>query len=160
MAVSYRFHAYSPQRKDLGRRLRVKERQTLAEPEPSGRAAELPLHYGRRFAETEQRGQERALELPLEAYRGQAFSAPIGALPATEEAMNPQDALSPEERSAERADERGETKEGMDRVVAEAMEQVGVMTSAIRDLGESSFRLARLPWNAARALRQRRRKGR
>lgn len=159
MAVSYRFHAYSPQRKDLGRRLRVKERQTLAEPEHAGRpAAETSVHYGRRFAETEQRGQERAFELPLESYRAQAFRAPIGALPATEEAMNPQEALELEEGADEQLAEEG--REGMDRVVAEAMEQVGVMTSAIRDLGESSFRLARLPWNAARALRQRRRKGR
>lgn len=157
MAVSYRFHAYSPQRKDLGRRLRVKERQTLAEPEPTGRSTEPPLQYGHRFAETEQRGQERALEAQLESFREQAFSAPIGALPATDEAMDPLDALASEERSE--LEEEGR-EGGMDRVVAEAMEQVGVMTSAIRDLGESSFRLARLPWNAARALKLRRRKGR
>jgi hypothetical protein len=145
MAVSYRFHAYSPQRKDLGRRLRVKERQTLAEAEPAGRTVEAPLQYGRRFAETEQRSQERAYKAPATP-----SGVPIGALPETEEAVGDPDALLSDTREA---------KEGMDGVVAEAMEQVGVMTSAIRDLGESSFRLARLPWNAARALRLRR-KGR
>jgi|GEM_PF-4687052 len=168
MAESYRFHAYSPQRKDPGRRLRAKARQTLAESEQApGHLANAPLHYGRRFAETEDRSQERAseeraseertperrasAEQPAAAgtkgapsWSRKGRGAPIGALPQTEE-----------------ADKRPEAQlDGaappLDALVSEAMRNVEALTSAIRDVGGSSLRLARFPWDAARALRRRR----
>jgi hypothetical protein len=150
MAESYRFHAYSPQRKDPGRRLRAKARQTLVESEQApGHLAGAPLHYGRKFAETEDRSQERASqergseERGSEGWSRRGRGAPIGALPPTEET---------EQRPEAQLDGASPP---LNALVSEAMRNVEALTTAIRDVGGSSLRLARFPWDAARALRRR-----
>lgn len=149
MAVSYRFHAYSPQRKDPGRRLRAKARQALVESEATpGHVPEAPLRYGRRFAETEERGHERA-EAATEPARPSAAprGPPIGALPPTEEPIRHPDRLLEETEPP-----------GMEALMSEALRNLEALTTAIRDVGESSLRLARFPWDAARTLRLRRKR--
>lgn len=161
MPVSYRYHAYSPQRTVPERKLKARAKGQFREAELSAHhtTEEDRLHYGHRFAETEERAHQK-LEHPREppkmsrpqqggagmrAEAGAGRGVPIGALPQTEEPMAEPEAL----LAGGRAPPMGE-------LVADAMRNVQRVTGAIRDLGEASFRLARLPWDAARALRNRR----
>lgn len=157
MPVSYRYHSYSPQKPTPSRKLRARAKQQLTESELASHhtASEEGLHYGHRFAETEERAHERAherAEHPRPApkmsrpqqQREERRGMPIGALPETEEPIAQPDTLLEAGREPRVND-----------LVSEAMRNVQQFTSAIRDLGEASVRLARFPLDAARALRGR-----
>jgi hypothetical protein len=145
MPVSYRFHSYSPQRLQEGRRLKRRSKKKLTESElataPEG---ETGIHYGHRFAETGERAHAKAKKAKAHPKMSTVQRGmPIGALPETEEPITEPDRLL-----------EGEAL-GMDDLLREAMAQLEVITGAIRDLGESSWKLARFPLDAARAFRQR-----
>jgi hypothetical protein len=146
MPVSYRYHAYSPQRLQEGRRLKRRSKKKLTESELANHPheAETGLHYGHRFAETEERAHAKAKQAKAHPKMSTPQRGmPIGALPETDEPITEPDRLL-----------EGEVL-GMDDLVREAMAQLEVITGAIRDLGESSWKLARFPLDAARAFRQR-----
>ncbi len=94
------------------------------------------ISYGKRFAQTEERYEAHRMEKELEELAGRDIDpgrdarerAPIGALPMTTEPP-------PRDRFSELTDD--------------AQRYVRMIRDALRDIGTASYRLARLPVEAA-----------
>ena len=157
MPRSFPFNSYSPQRLDVGRRIKLRQKKKLVESELHEPPPGMPgLHYGNRFAETERLAHEHALhprpaeppklsrsqeELPPLETRAPRGS-PIGALPRTEEPFEePEAVMSPRDFQA---------------VMDDASRSFRRLSGAVKDLSTASRELVRLPVDLARLLGRRR----
>ena len=147
MPRSYRFEHFTvPKTSTQSRSLRRRDKQHLSEKRAAERRQEEGIHYGRSHAETEEMFQVRVMNAQLEALAGLSPHAPvkptasnrgqpIGALPVAEEPLLSLDALRD--------------------VFDEALRQIRVLQTGLRDATHATGRLLSLPREAARLAAQR-----
>lgn len=147
MPRTYSFEHFTvPKTSAQSRSLRKRDKQFLSEKRTTGRRSGGGVQYGRSHAETEEMFHVRAMNAQLEALAGLSPHAPvkptasnrgqpIGALPVAEEPL-----LS-----------RGALRD----VVDEALHQLRVVQTSLRDMSKATGRLLSLPLEVARLTARR-----
>jgi hypothetical protein len=147
MPRTYSFEHFTvPKTSTQSRSLRRRDKQYLSEKRTAERRSGEGIHYGRSHAETEEMFQVRAMNAQLEALAGLSPNAPvkptasnrgqpIGALPVAEEPLLSRGALGD--------------------MVDEALRQLRVVQTSLRDVSKATGRLLSLPLEVARLAAQR-----
>jgi hypothetical protein len=150
MPRNFRFDRFTVAKSTPSRGLRRRDKQHLSEKRVTERQVDVPLHYGRNHAETEELFHVRAMNAQLEALAGVSAHSPLK--PTATNRGQPIGALPPTEVPMPIMMERGTSLRGM---FDEALRQFRVVQAGIEDATKATGRLLSLPLDAARVAAQR-----